>query len=165
MAHRTPLLILPLLACLACGRSKTPTVVVVSVDQVAHESVQAKNLIGEVETFAKSVEDRLNQAAQQVQAAARDPRRKPDEVRFLQTQLGQMRVEAQEQVDLRKRQAEQEIHGAMEKALGMLAHEQGWELVVRKDAHAALWSSDLLDQTDMVIKRMDSLALAPMERP
>jgi Skp family chaperone for outer membrane proteins len=165
MAHHSPLFILPLLAGLACGRSKTPMVVVVSVDQVTYESVQAKSLIGEVETFTKSVEDRLNQAAEQVLAAARDPRRNPDEVRFLQTQVGQMRREAQEQVDLRKRQAEQEIHGAMEKAVGMLAHEQGWELVVRKDAHSVLWSRDLLDQTDMVIKRMDSLAMAPMARP
>jgi Skp family chaperone for outer membrane proteins len=165
MAHRTLLFILPLLAGLACGSSKTPLVVVVSVDRVAHESVQAKNLIGEVETFAKSVEDRLNQATEQIQATARDPRRNPDEVRFLQAQLGQMRLEAQEQVDLQKQKAEQEIHGAMEKALRMLASEQGWELVVRKDAHSTLWSTEALDQTEMVIQRMDSLVLAPMARP
>lgn len=165
MAHRTPLLILPLLAGLACGGSKTPMVVVVSVDRVAQESVQAKSIIGEVEAFAKSVEDRLNQAAEQIQAAARDPRRNPEEVRSLQAQWDQMRLEAEEQIDRRKRKAEQEIHGAMEEAVRMLASEQGWELVVRKDAHSALWSSGPLDQTDRVIKRMDSLALAPAARP
>ncbi len=158
-------LVLPLLAGLACGGPKAPVVVAVSVDRVARESVQAKNLIGDVEAFAKSVEDRLNQVAEQVQAGARNPRRNSEEVRALNARLDQMRLEAQEEVDLRRRKAEQEIRGAMEKAVTMLALEQGWELVVRKDSHSALWSTDALDQTEMVINRMDSLALAPMARP
>jgi Skp family chaperone for outer membrane proteins len=158
MTGKMSLLALPLLAALACGGSKAPVVVVVSMDRVAQESVRAKRTIGEVEAFAKSVEDKLNQTADQLQAAAQDPRVSPADLRSMQAQWDQLRQEAEQQVDLRKRKAEEEIRGAVEEAVTTLAKEQGWELVIRKDDHSAMWAADALDRTGLVIQRMDALA-------
>ena len=108
MARKMVLLSLLLTAAMACGGSKTPVVVVVSMDRVAQESVRAKRLIGEVEAFAKSVEDKLNRTAEQLQVAAQDPRRSREELGSMQAQWDQLRQEAERQVDLRRQQAEEE---------------------------------------------------------
>ncbi len=154
-----PLLILPVLA--ACGGTQGTTVVVVDVDKVAQSSARAKKAIADVEAFAKAVEDKMNETGAQMQQAARDPRRTPQELQGMQAQWGQLRQEAVSQVDARKQAAEQEIHAAIGEALKTLGREKGWDVVVRKGDQSALWARDTLDVTDLVVKRMDAQAPAP----
>jgi Skp family chaperone for outer membrane proteins len=153
--------ILILMICMACGGAKSTVVVVVDVDKVAQSSARAKRAIGEVEAFVKSVEDKMNEAGSQMQTAARDPRRTPQELQSMQAQWGQLQQQAQSQVDARKQAAEQEIRDAIDEALKTLGREQGWDVVVRKGTQAALWSRDGLDVTDLVVKRMDAQAPTP----
>ncbi len=162
---RLPFLLASALALLVACTSKAPVVVVVSVDRVARDSVRAKKAISEVEDYAKSVEDQLDRLALEIQTASADPRRNPAEVNTMKARWNRMRQTAQEQVDLRRRKAEDEIHGALEEALKALAKEQGWDLVLRQDRHAALWAGAPLDETDLVIRRMDGVAPAASRGP
>lgn len=159
MIRPTLLLASSLFLLTACG-PKAPVVVVVSVDRVAQESVRAKKIIGDVEGYAKSVEDKLNEMAQEIQAASADPRRSPAELNAMKLQWNQLRQTAVEQVDQRRRKAEDDVHQALDETLKILAKEQGWDLVVREDRHSALWAKPVLDKTDLVIQRMDTLAPA-----
>jgi Skp family chaperone for outer membrane proteins len=158
MLGRTTILASALLLA-ACG-PKAPVVVVVNVDRVAHESVRAKKAVAEVEAYAKSVEDQLNDLARQIQAASTDPRRNPADVEQMKAQWGRMSQTAQQQVAFRQRQVEDQIHQDLDTVIRALAKEQGWDLVVRKSRGAALWAGEGLDKTDLVIQRMDSLAPA-----
>ena len=141
---------------LGLGCSKAPVIVVVDVERVANESKQAKLLISEVEAFAKSAEAQINKAAEQVQAAASDPKSDPGRVNYMKSQFNEMCRQAQEQVELRKNKVEDEVHKKLEETLKVLAKEKGWDLVIRKGTQAALWADDKLDQTELVIKRMDA---------
>lgn len=158
MIGRTVLLASTLLLA-ACG-PKAPVVVVVSVDRVAHESARAKKAIAEVETYAKSVENQLNDLARQIQAASADPRRSPADVEEMKAQWNRMSQTAQQQVAFRQRQAEDQVHQDLDTVLKSLAKEKGWDLVVRQDRRAALWAAPALDMTDLVIQRMDALPAA-----
>jgi len=161
MIRRVVSLALPFLCFVACGGPKAPVTVVVSVDRVAEESALAKRVRGEVEEFAKTVQTNLNQAAEQIQAAASDPRRNPSEIASMKGQWMQLRQQAQDQINGRRAKAEDQVHQALDKVLATLAKEQGWDLVLRKDRHAALWAAETLDRTDLVIQRMNSLPAAP----
>lgn len=157
-------MILPLLilaALVGCGGAQGTNVVVVDVDKVAQSSARAKKSIADVEAFAKAVEDKMNETGAQMQQAARDPRRTPQELQGLQAQWGQLQQQAQSQVDARKQAAEQEIHAAIGEALKTLGREKGWDVVVRKGDQSALWARETLDVTDLVVKRMDAQAPAP----
>lgn len=145
---------------LAACMPKAPVVVVISVDRVAREAFVTKKIIQGVENYAKSLEDRLNQLAQAIQAASNDPLRDPAEVNLMKVQLDEMRREASEQVEERRLKAEDDIHKVLGDALQVLAKEQGWSLVIRKDRKAALWAAATLDKTDIVIQRMNSSAAA-----
>ena len=158
MTYRILLLSSALAALLACGGPKAPAVVVVNVDRVAKESVRGKQIIKEVEEFAGSVEGKLNDLLQQIQAASQDPRKNPAEVAQMKQQWAQLRQQAQEQVQARQRKAEADIHQMIEESLKTLARDQGWDLVLRKDPRISPWSSDALDKTDLVIKRLDAAA-------
>jgi Skp family chaperone for outer membrane proteins len=163
---RTLLLASGLAALLACGGPKAPVVVVVNVDRVAKESARGKQVIKEVEEFAGSVEGKLSALLQQLQAASQDPRRNPAELAQMKQQWAQVNQQAQEQVEARQRKAEADIHGMIEESLKTLAREQGWDLVLRKDPRISPWSSDALDKTDLVIKRLDAAAPpAPASAP
>jgi Skp family chaperone for outer membrane proteins len=84
----------------------------------------------------------------------------------MKQQWAQVRQQAQEQVEARQRKAEADIHGMIEESLKTLAREQGWDLVLRKDPRISPWSSDALDKTDLVIKRLDAAAPpAPASAP
>jgi Skp family chaperone for outer membrane proteins len=139
-----------------CGCSKAPVIVTTDMDRVIRESQQAKRIIDEVESFAKSVEAQLNEAAGQVQTVASDPKSDPARVDYMKAQLNQMYSQAQEEVSLRRNKAEEEVHRKLEETLKVLAKEKGWHLVIRKGPQSALWADEALDQTDLVIKRMDS---------
>ena len=160
MIPKTLILAAGLAALLACGSPKAPVVVVVNVDRVAHESARGKKAIKEVEEFAASVEGKLNELLQQLQAASQNPRQNPAEVAQMKQQWAQMRQQAQEQVEARQRKTEADIHQMIEESLQTLAREQGWDLVLRKDPRISPWSSDALDKTDLVIKRIDAAAPA-----
>lgn len=158
MTYRILLLASALAALMACGGPKAPAVVVVNVDRVAKESVRGKQIIKEVEEFAGSVEGKLNDLLQQIQAASQDPRKNPAAVAQMKQQWAQLRQQAQEQVEARQRKAEADIHQMIEESLKTLARDQGWDLVLRKDPRISPWSSDALDKTDLVIKRLDAAA-------
>lgn len=141
---------------IACCCSKAPVVVTVNVDRVVKESQLARHLIEEVESFANNAGAKLNDTAEQLRAAASDPRRNPQEIGLMQAQWNRMRQEVEEQVDAKRTRAEDEIHRALSESIKTLAEEQGWDMVIRQDRHAALWSKGTLDRTDIVIRRMDT---------
>jgi Skp family chaperone for outer membrane proteins len=153
-----------LLAFIACSCSKAPIVVTVNVDRVVKESQCARRLVEEVESYADATGARLNDTAEQLRAAASDPRRSPQEIGLMQAQWNRMRQEAEEHVDAKRSRAEDEVHRALAESIAALAEEQGWDLVIRQDRHAALWSKGALDRTDIVIQRMDTPVSASAHR-
>jgi Skp family chaperone for outer membrane proteins len=153
-----------LLVFVACGCSKAPAVVTVNVDRVVKESQRARRLIEEVESYADATGAKLNDAADQLRAAASDPRRSPQEIGLMQAQWNRMRQEAEEQVDAKRSNTEDEVHHVLSESIRALAEEQGWDLVIRQDRHAALWSKGALDRTDIVIQRMDTPVSASAHR-
>ena len=159
MTQRALLLTAPIfVAFIACGCSKAPVVVTVDVDRVVKESQCARHLIEEVESYADAAGARLNDAAEQLRAVASDPRRNPQEIGLMKAQWNRMRQEVEEQVDAKRSRAEDAVHRALSESIKALAEEQGLDLVIRQDRHAALWSNAALDHTDIVIQRMDASA-------
>jgi Skp family chaperone for outer membrane proteins len=82
----------------------------------------------------------------------------------MQAQWSRMRQEVAEQVDAKRSHAEDEVHRVISESLRALAEEQGWDLVIRQDRHAALWSKGALDRTDIVIQRIDAPVPVPSQR-
>lgn len=149
------LLLLSLVCLIACGGSKAPVAVTVDMERVFKESQQARKITTEVESFAKSVETQLDEAASQIDAASSDPKTDRSRVDYMKAQFGQMVRQAEEEVDIRRGRAEDEVQRKLEEALKILAKEKGWQLVIRKGRQSALWSDDALDQTALIIQKMD----------
>lgn len=163
MVRRPFIISIVLLAVLfALGCSKAPVIVTVDMDKVADESKEAQAVKAEVESFAKSVEDQLNKGAQQIQAASSDPKADPRRVNEMKMQFNQILRQAEEEVGNRRKQAVDEVHRKLEETLKVLGKEKGWDLVLSKGPQAAMWANESLDQTKVVIERMDS---APKTKP
>jgi len=157
MTYRSVYFMFPMvLVVLSCGCSKAPVIVAVDMERVVSESKQAKRIMDEVESFAKSVQSQLNQAQEQVRAASSDPASDPDQVNYMRAQLSQMARRAEEEVNLKRYQAEDEVQKVLDKNLNILAKKNGWDMVVSKGPHAAIWINDAMDQTSLVIRQMNS---------
>ena len=154
------LVVLTLLLALGC--SKAPVIVTVDMDKLANDSKEAQAIKAEVESFAKSVEDQLDKGAQQIQAAAADPKADPRKVNEMKMQFSQILRQAEEEVDNRRKQAVDRVHGKVGEALNVLAKEKGWDMVIRSGPQSAMWADGSLDVTGIVVERMDK---APQANP
>ena len=158
---------------------KSPTVVFVDLRRVLQNSelfnrLQANLKVAEevatVTTkpkFQELNEKRMAYAAQESKMTPEEKEKHGKEVQALQQEVGDLQQRLKTDFQRKQEEANQIIQQAMDEVLGALGKEFGWDAVVSKAPDTALWTSDAVDQTDLILARLNARPLpnSPLAAP
>ncbi len=155
-----------LMACTAGGGQKTgtpgakapkknPVIVVLDVEKIIKESAPSKQIQSDLTAWADSAKAQIQAKAQEVdraQAAGRPAK----EVEGLKMATMQMQQQAREEFQKRQNEASDKMRETFNPVIDTLAKETGWDLVLNKQDQVTIWAGDAMDQTDLVIQRLNA---------
>ena len=180
------LLILPLLACKpaapekAAGpgapkpAKKNPVVVVVDLERVVKETKLSQQIQAELNAWGENMRHEIQGKAEllkqkdgefRAQAPKMSPEQRAARIRELETmqqELQQLQSQAQQELDRRRSLAGQKMTEKFQPLVSQLARDNGWDVVLNKSEQFTIFSTEVMDQTDFVIQRLNA---APQEKP
>lgn len=151
---------------------KSVVVVVLDMPRVVRESNLSKTVQADFQAWGEGVKAGLQpkanalqakQAALQSDGAKLTPERKQaaeKEIADLQGELAQAQQKAQQEYQQRQQAAEVRLRTAFDPVLDAVAKENGWDIILNK-ADRLVWSSDAVDQTEIVLARFNAAYPAP----
>ena len=158
---------------------KSPTVVFVDVRRILQESTLFQHLQANLKAadeaasaatkpkFQELNERRMAYMAQESKMTPEEKEKHGRELQALQQEAGDMQQRLKADFQKKQEEANGIIQQAFEEVLGALGKESGWDAVVSKSPDVTLWTSDAVDQTEVVLDRLNARPLpnSPLVAP
>ncbi len=147
---------------------KTPVVVIVDMSRIYKESKISKQIETDFRTwneslratFQKKLADlRGKQAALKKNEATLSKEEKAKEQKAIdaaQKDLSSLQMKARQEFQKRQKAAEDKLHNVLDPLLDKLGKEYGWDVILNKGAKDLVWNSGAVDETALILKRLDA---------
>ncbi len=151
---------------------KNVVVVVVDISRIARESNLAKSVQAEFQAWGDGVKATLQPKGETLRAkqealktegaklTADQKQVREKEIATLQLELNQLQQKAQQDYQQRQQGADERLRAAFEPVLDAVAKENGWDVILNK-ADRLLWTSEAVDQTELVLARFNAAYTVP----
>lgn len=136
---------------------KNPVIVVLDVEKIIKESAPSKQIQADLSAWAESAKSQIQAKAQEVDKAQAE-KRPAKEIEALKMATMQMQQAAREEFQKRQNEASDKMREVFNPVVDALAKENGWDVVLNKTDQVTIWTSDAMDQTDLVLQRLNSLS-------
>ncbi len=144
---------------------KPRTVALVDMNRVFRESKAALQIQAQFKAWQDGVMADVQPKVDQLkkdQEALQDPKLSPadkekmtKEAEALQQELGQKQRQAQQEFQAKQQAAGAQLRAQVDPILDALGKEYGWDVVLNK-GDQTLWLADGVDQTDLLISRLNA---------
>ena len=147
---------------------KKVVVVMIDMGRIYRESKLSKQIMAELKTWDDSIRSQAQpkvELLKQKQQALQDGQSKLSaeekdklnkETQALQTELSGIQSKARQEGQEKQGAATQRMQDKLQPAIEALANENEWDLVMNKTDQNAVWSSEALDQTDLILAKLDA---------
>lgn len=156
---------------------KAVTVVVIDMGRIVREAAMSRAIQADFQAWGDSVKATMQPKADALKAkqealknegaklTADQKQTREKEIALLQSELGQIQQKAQQEYQGRQQAAEERLRAAFEPVLDALGKEYGWDIILNKGGDKLVWSSEAVDQTDLVLARFNAANPAPAPAP
>jgi outer membrane protein len=144
---------------------KNPVVVVLDIERIIKESKMSHQLQSDLQSWADSTRSQLQSTAEEIHKAETDGKIPAKQLEGLKERLYQAQEQAKQEYQRRQDEAGEQMKKTFDPLIQTLAKENGWDIVLNKADQITIWTSDVLDQTDYVIHRLDQSVPVAATKP
>lgn len=160
----------------ATPQGKPHTVAIIDMARVFRESKAALQIQAQFKAWQDGILaevqpkiDQLKKEQAELQdpaskLSAADKEKKTKEMEALQQDLGQRQRQAQQEFQAKQQAAGAQLRSEVDPILDQLGKENGWDVILNK-GEQTLWTADGVDQTDLLIQRLNAATPAPAQAP
>lgn len=172
------------LLALACKKTENPAItgdtspkppkrnaviVVIDIDRILKETKLSQQITLELQAWGEGMKNQmqakiavfqqrqeaLKASGQSMPPAVRNA--KIQELQSLQAEIQQMQSQAQQELERRQEAAAKKMRDQFDPMMDAIAKQNGWDVILNKADQVTVWSAGVMDQTDYVIKRLNSM--------
>ncbi len=147
---------------------KTPVVVIVDMARIYKDAKISKQIQADFQAWNESLRATFQKKLADLRAKQEDLKKNEaklskDEkdkdkkaIDAAQKDMSQLQMQARQEFQKRQKAAEEKLHAVLDPLLDKLGKENGWDVILNKGAKDLVWNSGAVDETDLILKRLDA---------
>jgi len=147
---------------------KTPVVVIVDMARIYKDAKISKQIQADFQKWNESLRATYQKKLADLRAKQEDLKKneaklskdeKDKEEKAIdaaQKDMSQLQMQARQEFQKRQKAAEEKLHAVLDPLLDKLGKEHGWDVILNKGAKDLVWNSGAVDETDLILKRLDA---------